>query len=191
MIAAGDEMGRSQRGNNNAYCQDNDLSWVDWTLDERRKALLEFTARMATLRKGEGVLREDWFFQGDHIFDSRFKDLAFFRSDGKEMSDADWHDDQIRCFGYLLGGDTLVVPNRAGHRPVGDTLLMLLNSHHEDLTFTLPDLGGVRSWEMVAETAAPEAGSRRVAEREVVIQGRSLSILRLRPAEGSKLEAVR
>jgi glycogen operon protein len=189
MISAGDEMGRTQKGNNNAYCQDNDISWVDWTLDERRKELLEFTARMAKLRHDEGVLREDWFFQGEHIFDSRFKDLTFFRTDGKEMSEEDWHKEDLRSFGYLLGGDALVVPDRAGRRPIGDTLLMLLNGDANEVNFTLPQIDSVRAWDLVVDTAAREPSLRLAADQQITLSGRALVILR-RHVDAVKLETV-
>jgi len=179
MLSAGDEIGRTQRGNNNAYCQDNELSWVDWQLTDARKTLLEFTSRMAKLRRAEGVFREDWFFQGDRISDSRFKDLTFFGIDGKEMSEADWNKQDMQSFAYMLGGDALVVPDRAGHRPVGDTLLMLLNAHHEEVGFRLPEVGSVRSWDLVADTGQPLAEIRRIADGQVNVMARSLVILRL------------
>jgi glycogen operon protein len=190
MISAGDEMGRTQRGNNNAYCQDNDMSWVDWTMDERRRELLEFAARMAKLRQSEGVLHEDWFFQGEHIFDSRFKDLTFFRIDGQEMSEEDWHKEDLRSFGYLLGGDALVVPDRAGRRPIGDTLLMLLNGDPNEVKFTLPQVDSIRSWDLLVNTAAPTSSSRLASEKQLAVSGRSLAVLRLRPVEATKLEPV-
>lgn len=181
MLSAGDEIGRTQRGNNNAYCQDNELSWVDWDLTDERKSLLEFTGRMAKMRHAAGVLHEDWFFQGEHISDSRFKDLTFFRTDGNEMSEADWKKQDMRSFAYLLGGDALVVPDRAGHRPVGDTLLMLLNGHHEEVAFHLPEVGSVRGWEMIVDTGSPLADVRRVTDGLVNMMARSLVVLRLGP----------
>jgi glycogen operon protein len=191
MLCAGDEMGRTQKGNNNAYCQDNEISWVDWNPDDRQKALIDFTARMSRLRHAEGVLHEDWFFQGDRISDSRFKDLTFFAVDGREMSDEDWHNEGLLSFGYLLGGDALVVPDRAGHRPVGDTLLMLLNGNHEEVTFTLPKVGTVRAWDLVLSTANPQASaSRLTSDERLPIPGRALAILRLRSPIAPKLETI-
>jgi isoamylase len=178
MVSAGDEMGRTQRGNNNAYCQDNELSWLDWQLTESGKELLEFTARLAKLRHAEGVLREDWFFQGDHIWDSRFKDLTFFRTDGHEMTEADWKDAELRSFAYLLGGDTLVVPTRSGHRPEGNTLLMLLNAHHEEVSFQLPRARAINEWELVMDTGNPRNAARRIKDGQLTLTGRSLVILR-------------
>src|SRR5215475_932749 len=90
MLLGGDELGRTQRGNNNAYCQDNELSWFDWTLDERRRALLDFTRRLIELRRKHAVLRHRRFLMGDFIWDSQFKDLAWLRPDGSEMAPEDW-----------------------------------------------------------------------------------------------------
>jgi isoamylase len=185
MLTAGDEMGRTQRGNNNAYCQDNEISWVDWELDDRRRALLEFTARLVRLRRKEGVLREDHFFRGDRIWDSRLKDLAFFRPDGGEMPAEDWHAPSVRSFAYLLGGDTLVVPDKAGHRPMGNTLLVLLNAHHEDVAFSLPRIDWGPEWEIVVDTSVPIApcADKLGSGAKLTLRGRSLIVLR-RPPPG-------
>jgi isoamylase len=189
MLMAGDEMGRTQQGNNNAYCQDNALSWVDWKLDDRRRALLDFTARLTRLRRKEGVLREDHFFRGERIWDSRLKDVAFFRPDGTEMPASDWQESFVRSFAYLLGGDTLVVPDRAGRRPVGNTLLILLNAHHEDVTFTLPKVDWGQAWELVVDTSV--AGTPRAAtlnnDVQVDLRSRSMVVLRRPPPQPDEI----
>jgi isoamylase len=185
MLVAGDEMGRTQGGNNNAYCQDNEISWVDWNLDDRRRALLDFTARLTRLRRREGVLREDYFFRGDRIWDSRLKDLAFFRPDGTEMPAEDWQLPFVRSLTYLLGGDTLVVPDKVGRRPIGNTLLVLLNAHHEDVTFALPRLDWGNEWEVVVDTSVAVApvAAKLAGEAQLPLRGRSLMVLR-RPPPG-------
>jgi isoamylase len=185
MLMAGDEMGRTQGGNNNAYCQDDEISWVDWNLDDRRRALLDFTARLTRLRRREGVLREDYFFRGDRIWDSRLKDLAFFRPDGTEMPADDWQVPFVRSLTYLLGGDTLVVPDKAGRRPIGNTLLVLLNAHHEDITFALPRLDWGHEWEVVVDTSVAVApvAAKLPGEAQLPLRGRSLMVLR-RPPPG-------
>ena len=188
MLQAGDELGRTQKGNNNAYCQDNEASWVDWSLDAHKRALVEFTARMVKLRRVEGVLREDWFFQGHHVADSRFKDLTFYRADGKEMSRNDWKDGEMHSFGYLLAGDTLVVPRRAGYPPIGDTLLVLLNAFHGAVTFRVPHMHFPCSWEMIVETAAPERKCQLAGDAKLELVGRSLAVLRLRLVGGPQRE---
>jgi glycogen operon protein len=183
MLLAGDEMGRTQNGNNNAYCQDNELSWIDWKLDERARALLTFTTHLITLRKEHGTLGRDHWFRGSKIWDSHLKDLAWFRPDGTEMPPEDWQQPFVRSLAYLLGGDTLVVPDEFGRRLIGDTLLVLLNAHHEPIPFTLPRVDWGEAWETIVDTGA-ETDPLRVktpARGKVNVSGRSLVILR-RPA---------
>ena len=188
MLTAGDEMGRTQAGNNNAYCQDNEISWVDWNLDERRRALWDFVTRLAKLRHDEGVVREDYFFRGDRIWDSRLKDLAFFRPDGTEMPAEDWQLPHVHSFSYLLGGETLVVPDKAGRRPVGSTLLMLLNAHHEAIDFTLPRVTWGPEWEVVVDTslATPSSSSKLGCDAQVRVSERSMMVLRQTPSQQDK-----
>jgi isoamylase len=181
MLTAGDEMGRTQGGNNNAYCHDNEVSWVDWNLDERRRALLDFVKRLSRLRHDEGVVREDHFLRGDHIWDSRLKDLAFFHPDGTEIVADDWPQAaHVRSFAYLLGGEALVVPDKAGRRPLGSTLLMLLNAHHEAIDFTLPDVTSGLDWEIVVDTslATPPGTSKLRHDAQVRVAERSMMVLR-------------
>ena len=188
MLTAGDEMGRTQGGNNNAYCQDNEVSWVDWNMDERRRALCDFVARLSQLRHNEGVVREDHFFRGEHIWDSRLKDLAFFRPDGTEMPAEDWQAPHVRSFAYLLGGETLVVPDKAGRRTVGHTLLMLLNAHHEAIDFTLPRVTWGPGWKVVVDTslATPPSPSKLACDAHVRVAERSMLVLRRTSSQPDK-----
>src|SRR3712207_574787 len=102
MLCGGDEIGRTQRGNNNAYCQDNELSWFDWRLDDRRRSLSEFTRRLIEIRRGQPALRRRKFFRGQPIGTSTTKDLTWFRPDGAEMTHAEWHDAQVGALGLRL-----------------------------------------------------------------------------------------
>ncbi|HVZ37537.1 MAG TPA: glycogen debranching protein GlgX, partial [Polyangiaceae bacterium] len=129
MLLGGDEMGRTQRGNNNAYCQDNEISWFDWKLDDRRQALLEHTRRLIALRRKHPVLRHTRFLTGDFIWHSELKDLAWLRPDGEEMSPEDWQKPWIASLGFLLGGDAIGMLDERGQRVVGDGALVLLNAH--------------------------------------------------------------
>jgi glycogen operon protein len=183
MMVAGDEMGRTQKGNNNAYCQDNPLSWVHWTLNDAQRELLEFTARMSKLRREQPVLTKRRFFRGAHIWDSELKDLAWFRPDGKEMKKEDWEKPYVRSLGFLLGGDAIATPDDEGNRIVGDTLLVLMNAHHEPLEFLLPAMEWGADWELLVDTAALGESLRThtAAGGKVQVQGRSLVVLR-RPA---------
>ncbi len=152
MLVAGDERGRTQQGNNNAYCQDNEVSWMDWTLDRPRRDLLEFTQQLIRLFHQHPVLRRRKFFQGRHIRGSEVKDLAWFRPDGQEMGDEDWNNPQARGLGLRLAGDAIEEVDARGKRIIDDTLLMLLNAHHEPLAFVLPAHRPKVRWELVLDT---------------------------------------
>jgi len=182
MLCAGDESGRTQGGNNNAYCQDNDLSWFDWSLDEPRQGLLQFTRELIALRRREPVLRRRQFLHGRRIYGSEVKDLAWFRPDGKEMSEPDWAPD-TRCFGLRLAGDAIEEVDVKGDRIVGNTFLILLNAHHEPIDFTLPAHRPDIRWAPLIDTRhgrseelrAPVEGG--AAYR---LEGRSLAVLELK-----------
>ena len=152
MLLSGDEIGRTQKGNNNAYCQDNEISWVDWKLDKPRRELLEFTRCVIRLLNQHPVLRRRHFFQGRRIRGSEVKDLVWFRPDGKEMADEDWNNSESRCFGLRLAGDAIEELDDRGNRIVDDTLLILLNAYHEAIPFTLPAHRRKVRWEVVMDT---------------------------------------
>src|SRR5687768_878630 len=190
MLLAGDELGRTQGGNNNAYCQDNEISWLDWKLDRPRRELLEFARFLIRLRDQHPVLRRRHFFQGRRIRGSEVKDLAWFRPDGKEMSDEDWSNSEARCFGLRLAGDAIEELDDRGNRFVDDTLLILLNAHHEAVGFTLPAHRRKVRWEVVFNTHEPGVQRRKRFMRggEVYeVKDRSLAVLRLpNGAEGEE-----
>jgi isoamylase len=153
MITAGSEMGQTQRGNNNAYCQDNELSWLDWELDDRRAALLGFTRRLIHLRQHQEVLQRRRFFRGATLWDSSLKDLAWFRPDGAEMTQEDWQKPFARSVAFLLGGDTDPSLDEQGRRITGDSLLVCLNAYWEPVTYVLPDVDWGEEWEILLDTA--------------------------------------
>ncbi|MGE0679507.1 MAG: glycogen debranching protein GlgX [Candidatus Binatia bacterium] len=183
MMQAGDEIGRTQHGNNNAYCQDNELSWVDWRLDRPRRELLEFTRAVIKVFHDHPVLRRRKFFQGRHIRGSEVKDLAWFRPDGKAMTDEDWNNPFIRCLGLRLAGDAIEEVDARGNRVVDDTLLILLNAHHESLGFILPAHRARVRWEVLLDTTLSTGRpQRRLLIRggtSYALQARSLSLLKL------------
>jgi len=152
MLVAGDERGRTQQGNNNAYCQDNTVSWMDWTLYRSRRELLEFTQRLIRVFHQHPVLRRRKFFQGRRIRGSEVKDLAWFRPDGQEMSDEDWENPQAHCLGLRLAGDAIEEVDARGKRIIDDTLLMVLNAHYEPIAFVLPAHRPKVRWELVLDT---------------------------------------
>jgi len=189
MLLSGDEISRTQKGNNNAYCQDNEISWVDWKLDKPRREFLEFTRCVIRLMNQHPVLRRRHFFQGRRIRGSEVKDLAWFRPDGKEMNDEDWNNPESRCFGLRLAGDAIEELDTRGNRIVDDTLLILLNAYHEAIPFTLPAHRRKVRWEVVMDTNDSQYG--KTAHRAMRggdsydLKGRSLAVLRLpKPLEG-------
>ncbi|MBI3246226.1 MAG: glycogen debranching protein GlgX [Deltaproteobacteria bacterium] len=186
MLQAGDEIGRTQHGNNNAYCQDNDLSWMDWNLDQARQELLEFTRLLTRLFHQHPVLRRRKFFQGRHIRGSEAKDLAWFRPDGKEMTDEDWSNWHARCLGLRLAGDGIEELDARGQRILDRTLLILLNAHHEALSFLLPLHKASDQWEVIVDTRTA-TGRRRFrvlsGGEAYELEARSLAVLRLHGTE--------
>jgi isoamylase len=138
MLVAGDEFGRTQRGNNNAWCQDNEISWLDWNHGEPQRELLEFTRGLIEIFHRHPVLRRRKFFHGRKIRGAEIKDISWFRPDGKEMSEADWKNREARGLSVRLAGDAITEVDERGNHVVDDTLLLLLNAHHEPASFRLP-----------------------------------------------------
>ncbi len=190
MICGGDEIGRTQRGNNNAYCQDNELSWFDWNLDDARRAFLEFTRAMIDLRKSHPNLHRRKFFQDrridpeapDREVDGKTEiDIQWLRTDGQEMAQEEWHTGWVRCIGLKLNGQTLDDVNGAGELIRDDTFLILLNPHHEPVRFTLPPPREGTAWEMLVDTgckAAPGTSKPRRLRKTYQLIPRSLAVLR-------------
>jgi len=184
MLCAGDEVARTQRGNNNAYCQDNALSWFDWGLDQSRRDLLAFVRGLIALRRRHPVLRRRHFFQGRPIRGSEVKDLAWFRPDGREMTEDDWNNPNTRWLGLRLSGDAIDEVDSRGEPVTDDTLLLLVNAHHEPIPCVLPAHRRGLQWEALLDTrqadARPARGRLRGGDR-YELEGRSLALLRLRP----------
>ncbi|HSP79222.1 MAG TPA: glycogen debranching enzyme GlgX, partial [Myxococcaceae bacterium] len=179
MIVAGDELGRTQGGNNNAYCQDNEISWLDWELDERRQALLAFTSRLIHFRHGQPVLQRRRFFRGERIWDSHYRDLAWFRPDGSEMGPEDWRKPFTRSLAFLLGGDAIPTLDERGQRIIGDALLVLLNAHHEPVRFHVPAAEAGKRWVLEFYTADDARGPEEpLSGTTFELIGRSLAVFR-------------
>jgi glycogen operon protein len=153
MLLGGDEFGRTQNGNNNAYCQDNELSWFHWEKwDENQKALFEFTRRLIQLRHQHPVFRRPKFFQGRRIRGSEIKDVMWFNPGGNEMSEKDWSLPLARCLGMMLSGDTIDVLGFQGEPIRDDTFLFLMNAHYETISFLLPGQENIQ-WQLLLDTA--------------------------------------
>jgi len=186
MLAAGDELSRSQGGNNNAYCQDNELSWLDWSTDERRAALMEFTRAIIALRRDHPVFRRRNFYQGQAIHGSGVKDIGWFTPDGAEMTEALWQAPDISTLGVFLNGDEIPDQGPRGQRIADDSFLLLLNGGAEPANFTLPGRPWGKEYELVLDTglafvlpAGAEAPTYMAGE-ELSMASRSLAGLRKR-----------
>ncbi|MGH9284395.1 MAG: glycogen debranching protein GlgX, partial [Acidimicrobiales bacterium] len=181
MLLAGDEMGRSQEGNNNAYCQDNAISWVDWAQRHENLAQLGFTRRLTDLRRDHPVLRRRRWFQGRPIRGSGVEDIAWLNADGEEMTERDWSAGFAKSLAVFLNGDELPSRGPRGERITDDRLLLLFNAHHEAIDFTLPPARYADHWELLIDTAEPltPEGARwgRAGER-APLAARSVVVLR-------------
>jgi len=185
MLLAGDEIGRTQQGNNNTYCQDNEISWVDWNLDSRREALLEFTRSLIRLFHQHPVLRRRHFFQGRPIRGSLVKDLTWFGPAGDEMTAEDWENAEIRCFGLRLAGDAINETDSRGNRILDNTLLILLNGHWEATPFVLPELRSHQQWQLILDTreGVVRRPRRLLGKAKYNLEARSLALFSLVESE--------
>ncbi len=183
MIVAGDEIGRTQRGNNNAYCQDSEISWLDWGAAD--EALLSFTRRLIALRAEQPVLRRQRFFAGQLGRGQRRKDVVWLDAEGVEMTEAEWDDESRRSLAMMLNGDEIPDHTQDGRQIRGDTLLVILSADHQDTSWMLPRGWGDR-WEVLVDTAAPDVtDSPRVVEAAEPLPVTSRSLLVLRRVEPS------
>jgi glycogen operon protein len=178
MLLAGDEFGKTQGGNNNAYCQDSPMTWIDWNLNGEQRALFEFLRKVMHLRQAEPVFRRRHFFQGRPIVGADIKDLYWLNRDGGEMSLADWNTD-ARCIGMVLPGDQITETDEQGNRIAGDTFAVLFNSYHEAVSFRLGAHRRDVRWICALDTAVPEAEARSfVHTDQYPLQAHSLVVLR-------------
>jgi isoamylase len=181
MLLAGDEFARTQRGNNNAYCQDNELSWLDWDHDERQQRLLGFTRRLIDFRRRHPVFRRAEFLAGEERLGSGAPDAWWFRPDGRKMTQRNWQRRDVQTLGVFLNGAEIPGLSATGAPVIDDTFLILFNASAEAVVFTLPAVSFGRRWVHELSTAEPELepGSEVHPARGVVaVEGRSLVVLR-------------
>ncbi len=192
MMYAGDTIGHTQMGNNNAYCQDNEISWLNWNLQPADRDLLTFVQRMINLRKRHPVFRRRRFFQGRPIKGATVKDVQWVNPSGDEMSEEGWRDPVLHCLGMLLSGQGLDETDERGRKLSDENFLVLLNSHHEDVKFTLPTFRPGARWTAWMDTSR-ESGLRAVetydAGAAYPLQARSMVVLMERRGNGKKEEA--
>jgi isoamylase len=190
MLLGGDEIGRTQRGNNNAYCQDNDLSWYDWSLLAQDDDLHAFVQRLIRIRAEQPVLRRRHFLYGSRLRAIGAKDITWLHPGGGEMTAADWHDPGLHALGLVLHGNAIDELSPHGGPISGDTLAMLLNAGRTEVEFDLTQQGdhGPASWETLVDTMHPPDNDALVyrARTAVVVPSRTLLLLReIPPATGS------
>jgi len=188
MIAHGDEIGRTQAGNNNVYCQDNELSWVDWKLAEKETNLLAFTSAVVSLRKEHAVFRRRRFFAGDaaHGGKSDLGDVEWFSPDGTEMDENDWQNGDARTLMAFLNGQAIPEPDPHGERTLDSDFLLLFNAHSDPVDFALPPAQYGVGWRVRLDTTVAEPS--RVSDQDLLaatshsVAGRSIVVLESEPA---------
>jgi glycogen operon protein len=179
MLLAGDEMGRTQRGNNNAYCQDNEISWLDWELDDPRRSLLEFVQRVIAIRRAHPVFRRRDFFQGRPLHGNDVKDIVWLRPDGAEMTDEEWNHHHARSLAVYLSGEGTIDVDARGQKLTDESFCLLFNAHDDIVSFRLPRFRNRRYMSLL--DTARDAGLRSngifVAGEEYQLAGRALALL--------------
>ena len=184
MLLAGDELSHTQRGNNNTYCQDNELTWVDWELDERGQRFLEFVRAVVRIWKEQPVFQRRKFLQGRAIRGTDVKDISWFGPDGHEMLDEAWDAGFVKCLGVRLAGDLIGDVDDRGEPLVGDTLLLLFNAHHESLPFALPATRAEDRWERLLDSAEGATNSVGWAPGDdYPLAARSIAVVRTRSVD--------
>jgi glycogen operon protein len=187
MLLGGDEIGRTQQGNNNAYCQDNEISWFDWNLNDQQRGLLEFVRGLIVFRAEHPVLRRRRYFEGLFLPGADIKDLTWFKLDGSEIVDQQWADPEVRSMAMRLAGEAIDEREAQGGTIADDTLLVLLNAYHEEVPFILPEAGDEACvWEMLMDTTRPDppaaGGTPYEVGSEYLLAGRTVALFRRAPA---------
>ncbi len=187
MLYGGDELSNTQRGNNNVYCQDSELAWLHWDLNDEQKRFLAFIKKVIQLWRTQPVFQRRTFFKGRAIRGSDIKDISFLNPAGKDMSDEDWNAGFVKCMGVRLAGDLIGDETERGEPIVGDTLLILLNAHHESLDFTLPLTKEGQHWERIFDTTDDSAnGKENQGQGVYPLKGRSISLWRTRSSQEAR-----
>jgi len=185
MLTGGDEVARSQMGNNNCYCQDNELTWFDWNLDKRRERLREFTCRIIQLRRAHPNLHRRKFFQDREIrkrTDGTLvrveRDIAWFNPDGNEVADEAWNAEWSRAIALLLNGRTLQVTDEDGNWVIDDSFLLLVNAADQGVEFTLPESPTGKLWSQIVDTEnIDDPFATALVGEKIILGGRSLKLL--------------
>jgi len=176
MIAHGDELGRTQQGNNNGYCQDSELTWMHWDLEDWQQELLAFAQRLVALRTDHPVLRRRRFFVGARASSDDVADIAWFTFEGQNMRDADWGHDFAKSLMVFLNGDAIPEPDRRGEPVADDSFLVAFNAHYEPLEFTIPDEVYGDGWQVLVDTGDDEVGLAAGEESATLLPGAEFTV---------------
>jgi glycogen operon protein len=191
MILAGDEIGHTQHGNNNAYCQDNEITWLDWNITDEQRAFFSFVRSVINIRQTQPVFQRRKFFQGRRIDGADVPDISWFQPSGEEMTNESWNAGYTQCLGVRFPGDLIGDVNERGEPITGDSIVLLVNAHHEAIPFTLPSRGEGQEWQRLIDTADPEAEAiKRKGGEQYEIKGRSMVILRSKTPQFAELPVL-
>jgi glycogen operon protein len=180
MLLGGDAIGHTQQGNNNAYCQDNEISWINWDESGMDQELLAFVRQIITLRKNHPVFHRRNFFQGRAIKGAGVKDILWLKPDGSEMTDEEWGRESARSLGVFLAGEGLEEQDERGQRVTDQNFLLLMNAHHEQVPFRLPTVASGMVWVALVDTSSETSGTPGLlyeAGRSYDLKARSLAVL--------------
>lgn len=188
MLTMGDEYGRTQNGNNNAYCQDNHISWFDWTWTAEQRNLHNYTRALIKIRKENPVFHRRRFFNGRKMEDNTLGDILWINASGMEMTPEDWSDPRTRSLGMILNGEGMVEFDEQGQRVKDDIFLLLLNAWREGVNFNLPGVKDLTHWECIINTekGTIPIGTEHAANTEIILSPRSLSLYRLKNMQANK-----
>ncbi|MDB9314791.1 glycogen debranching protein GlgX [Spirulina sp. CS-785/01] len=181
MLLGGDEMGRTQKGNNNSYCQDNETSWFDWSLATKNIDLLEFTRQLIAFHHENPVFQRRQWFQGRAIHGSGIRDIGWYNATGEEMTEEQWNEGYITAISIFLNGEEINIPDEKGRRIIGDSFLLLFNAHYEPLEFTIPEDLQQWQWQMLIDTTLPkfvENGKVYEDDQPIEVEARSLMVFK-------------
>jgi isoamylase len=194
MLLAGDEIGHTQNGNNNAYCQDNEISWLNWNEKSQDSDLLAFTRFVIALRKNHPIFHRRKFFQGRSIKGTQVKDIIWLLPDGREMSEEEWKQESARCLGLFLAGAGLDEVDEHNEAINDDSFLVLMNASHEPISFHLPALQQEGTWIAVLDTSSPRgngSGDRKTNGSGYPLEARSMVVLVARGARRMQMQEYR
>jgi len=187
MLTMGDEYGRTQNGNNNAYCQDNEISWFNWEWTAEQRTLHSFSKALIQLRKENPIFHRRRFFNGRKMEDNTLGDILWVNASGQEMTRLDWGDSKTRSLGMILNGEAMVEYDERGRRIKDDIFLLVLNAWHEGVQFNLPGVHDLTHWECLIDTNQDSipVGTEQAADTKIILAPRSLSLYCLKNQESN------